>query len=64
MALNEIKTNIQKQETKQKYKANYQKTGVPPHSALPIRGKTNIQKLSTNLTLYKAHQTTGLNLEG
>ena len=32
--------------------------GLPPHSALPIRGKTNKQqqqKLSTNLTLYKAY---------
>ena len=32
---------------------------IPPHSALPIRGKiskqANKQKLSTNLTLYKAY---------
>jgi len=29
-----------KQQTKQKYKPNHQQTGVPPHSALSIRGKT------------------------
>jgi len=40
-----------KQQTKQKYKPNHQQTGLPPHSALPIRGKY----LSTNLTLYEAH---------
>ena len=39
-----------KQQTKQKYKPNHQQTGLPPHSLLPIRGKTNKQKLSTNLT--------------
>ena len=44
-----------KQQTKQKYKSYHQQTGSPPHSALPIRGKTNKQKLSTNLTLYKAY---------
>ena len=43
-----------KQQTKQKYKLNHQQTGVPPHSALPIRGKTNKQKLTANLTLYEA----------
>ena len=36
-----------KQQTKQKYKPSHQQTGLPPHSALPIRGK-NKQKLSTN----------------
>jgi len=30
-----------KQKTKQKYKPNHQQTGLAPHSALPIRGKTN-----------------------
>jgi len=44
-----------KQQTKQKYKPNHQQTGLLPHSVLPIRGKTNKQKLSTNLTLYKAY---------
>ena len=44
-----------KQQTKQKYKPNYQQTGSPHHSALLIRGKTNKQKLSTDLTLYEAH---------
>ena len=28
-----------KQQTRQKYKANHQQTGLPPHSALTIRGK-------------------------
>ena len=32
-----------KQQTKQKYKPNHQQTGSPPHSALPIRGKTSKQ---------------------
>ena len=32
-----------KQQTKQKYKPNHQQTGLPPHSALPIRWKTNNQ---------------------
>ena len=40
---------------KQKYKPNHQQTGLPPQSALPIRGKTNKQKPSTNLTLYKTY---------
>ena len=44
---------------KQKYKPNNQQTELPPHSALPIRGKTNKQKLSTNLTLYEAGPTVG-----
>ena len=30
-----------KQQIKQKCKPNNQQTGLPPHSALPIRGKTN-----------------------
>ena len=29
-----------KQQAKQKYKLNHRQTGSPPHSALPIRGKT------------------------
>ena len=32
-----------KQQTNKKYKPNHQKTGLPPHSALSIRGKTNKQ---------------------
>jgi len=55
-----------KQQTKQKYKPNHQQTGVPPHSALPIRGKTNKQtnkqKLSTNLTLNEAYTNHWTNL--
>jgi len=40
-----------KQQTKQKYKPNHQQAGLPPHSGLLNRGKTNKQKkLSTNLT--------------
>ena len=43
-------------QTKQKYKPSHQQTGLPPHSALPIRGNTNKQKkFPTNLTLYKAY---------
>ena len=51
-----------KQQTKQKYKPIHQQTGLPPHSALPIRGKTNKQKLSTNLTLYKTYTNHWTNL--
>ena len=36
-----------------KQNKNTKQTGLPPHSALPIRGKTNKQKLSTNLTLQE-----------
>ena len=44
-----------KQQTKQKYKPNHQQTGLPPHSALPIRGESNKQKLSKNLSLYEGY---------
>ena len=41
---------------KYKYKPNHQQTELPPHSALPVREKTNKQqKLSTYLTLYEAY---------
>ena len=40
-----------KQETKQKYKPNHQHTGLPPHSALPIRRKTDKQ----TKTQHKSH---------
>jgi len=50
-----VQDTSSKQQTKQKYKPNHQQTGLPPHSALPIRGKTNRQKHSTNLTLYKPY---------
>ena len=53
-----------KQHTKHKYKLNHQQIGLPPHSALPRRGNTNKQKLSTNLTLHKAYTTTGPALGG
>ena len=51
-----------KQQTKQKYKPSHKQTGVPSHSALPIRGETNKQNLSTNLTLYEAHTNNWINL--
>ena len=35
---------------------------LPPHSALSIRGKTNIKTLSTNLTLYEAYTNHWINL--
>ena len=44
-----------KQQTEQKCKHSHQQIGLPPHSALRIRGETTTKKLSTNLTLYKAH---------
>ena len=40
-----------KQQTKRKYKPNHQQTGLPPHSAFPIRGKTNIG----TKTQHKSH---------
>ena len=47
-----------KQQTKQKHKPNHQQTGLPPHSALPIRGKTT--KSSVQISLYmKLTQTKG-----
>ena len=50
-------------QTKQKYKPNHQQVELPPHSALPIRGKTNKQNLSTKLTL-RLTQPTGPTLGG
>ena len=40
-----------KQQTKQRYKPNHQQTGLPPHSDLSIRGKTN--KNSAQISPYK-----------
>ena len=51
-----------KQQTKQKYRPNHQQTGLPPPSALPTKGKTNKQKLSTNLILYEAYTNHWTNL--
>ena len=52
-----------KQQTKQKYKPSHQQTGLPPHSALPIRGKTNKQQTNKNSAqispCVKLIQTTG-----
>ena len=53
-----------KKQAKQKCKPSHQQTGLSPHSALPIRGKQTNKKLSTNLTLYEATQTTGPTLGG
>jgi len=52
-----------KQETKQKYKPNHQQIGLPPHSGLPIRRKTN--RNSAQISPYrKLTQTAGLTLGG
>jgi len=50
-----------KQQTKQKYKPNHQRTGLPPHSTLPIRRETNKQtKNSAKISPYtKLTLTTG-----
>ena len=55
-----------KQQTKQKCKPSHQQTGLPPHSALPIRGKTNKQtKTSAQISPYmKLTKTDGPNLGG
>ena len=52
-----------KQQTKQKHKPNHQQTGLPPHSALPIRGKTNKQtKTQHNSYPIQAHTNHWTNL--
>ena len=55
-----------KQQTKQKYKPNHQQTGLPPHSALCIKGNTKKQtkNLAQISTYMKLTQTTGPTLEG
>jgi len=56
-----------KQQIKQKYKPNHQHPGLPSHSALPTRAKTDKQT-STNSTqtlpYTKLTQTTGPTLGG
>ena len=52
-----------KQQTKQKYKPSHQQTGLPPHSALPIRGKT-IKNSAQTSPYMKLTQTTGPTLGG
>ena len=48
---------------KQKYKPNHQQTELPPHSALPMRGKRN--KNSAQISPYrKLPQTIGTTLGG
>ena len=52
---------------KTKHKPNHQQTGLLPHTALPIRGKTNKEtnKNSAQISPYKKlTQTAGPNLEG
>ena len=52
--------------TRHEYKPDHQPTGLPPHSALPIREKTNTQtKNSAQISPYtKLTQTTGPDLGG
>ena len=38
-----VQDTSSKQQTKQRYKPSHQQTGLPPHSPLPIRGKTSKQ---------------------
>ena len=53
-----------KQQAKQKYKPNHQQIGLPPHSALPIRGKQT-NKNSAQISPYtKLTQTNGPALGG
>ena len=53
-----------KQQTKQKHKPSHQHTGLPHHSALPIRGKQT-NKNSAQISPYtKLKQTTGPTLGG
>ena len=51
-----------KQQTKQKYKPNYQQSGLPPHSVLPSEERQT-KKLSTNLNLYEAYTNNWTNLK-
>ena len=62
-----VQDTASKQQTKQKYKPSHQQTGLPPHSALSIRGKTNKQsnKNSVQISSYrKFTQSSGLILGG
>jgi len=58
-----VQDTSSKPQQQQKYKPNHNQAGLPPHSALPIRGKTTTAtKLSTNLTLYKVYTNNWTNL--
>ena len=58
-----VQDALSKQQTKQKYKPNHQQTGLPPHSVVSIRGKTN--KNSAQISPYsKLTQTTKPTLGG
>ena len=50
-----MKGVLSKQQTKQKYKPNHQQTGLPPHSALPIR-----EKQTNKQTQHKSHRISSL----
>ena len=51
-----------KQQTKQKHKPSHQQAGLPPHSALPIRGKTNKQGKTQHQSDFVLTQTYWTNL--
>ena len=53
-----------KKQTKQNYKPNHQQTGLPSHSALPIRRKANNQKFAQISPYRRLTGTTGPNLGG
>ena len=46
-----VQDSSSEQQAKQKHNPNHQQTGLPPHSALPVRGKTNKQ----TKTQHKSH---------
>ena len=56
-----VQDTSSKQQTKQKYKQNHQQTGLPPHSAFTVRGKTNKNSAQISPST-KRTQTTGPNL--
>jgi len=62
-----VQDTSSKQQIEQKYKPTHQQTGLPPHLALPFRGKTNKQtnKNSPQISPYKElTQTMGPTLQG
>ena len=62
-----VQDTTSKQQIKQKYKPNYQQTVLPPHSAFPIRRKTNKQtnNNTAQISAYKKlRETTGPTLGG
>ena len=53
-----------RQQAKQKHKPNHQQTGLPPHSALPIREKQTNKNAAQISPYTKLRQTTGPTLGG